>query len=200
MQTLQAWIDNLRQANSQMQWQGQEAMFNSGEHSVQQTLLRYFGFAPWIPAATTAVQGIVLLIVGWHVIKAWKVKISREHCPEIALALVFAAYTALMLMLPQIEEAILGGVIFAFLWAFGNKRIRWITAFYIPFALFEIPALISQFMGIPWLYFPQVLPIILIAHLMLLSGCLSLVNQTIAAEVEHSADITRPTRATVIST
>jgi hypothetical protein len=49
---------------------------------VQQTVLRYFGFAPWVPAATIAIQGIVLLIVAWHVLKAWKAGISREHMPE----------------------------------------------------------------------------------------------------------------------
>ena len=183
IQTLQAWIDNLRQANSQMLWYGQEAMFNTGEHSVQQTLLRYFGFTPWIPAATFAIQAGILALVGWHVTKAWKAGISRDRYPEVGLALVFAGYTALMVSLPQIEEAILGGVIFAFLWTFRNKRIRWITLFYIPFAMFEIPSLISQFAGIPWLLLPNVLPIILITHLLLLWGCLSLVNQTVAAEV-----------------
>lgn len=141
-------------------WRGTDAMFNTIQNSIYQTFLRY-GIQVNIAAFGTLIAQIGLLAT----LGALLLRVRRDATPQRALLVTLGGYIVAMCLLPQLEEALLGGVIAAALWS--SYRL---TRVYPIYAAFEIGAVAAVVTGIPAFFVYMTFPVSLILLLILFAG------------------------------
>ena len=122
-------------------WWGPERPFLGYNHSIMQIVLYVFGVSTTNMRLATILKLILLLPLGWIVLKFLRnpIKLAGKDVPETALALVFALYLGAFIWLDMVWELSLGIVIFAYLLATSSQK--WIRG--VLWALFGVYALLD---------------------------------------------------------
>jgi Glycosyltransferase family 87 len=183
IRSLQDYVVFLLNSSRRFPWRGTEVRFNTLNNAIQQTIMRYFGFVDWAAPLPILFQVLAAALVLQHIWKAWQAKVSRTNKPEVALMLGFAVYLVGILALIQIEDVLLGGVVFSFLWAFRVRNVQYALIGFIVYAFVELPSLISMATGIAWLALLTSYPTVLLAVILLFWGCLGLTRARLAEKV-----------------
>lgn len=184
IRSLQDYVVFLLNATRRFPWRGTEVRFDTFNNSIEQTILRYFGNVVWAAPLTLLIQVIAALVVVQQIWRAWQARVSRTYKPEVALVLAFAVYLVGILALVQIEDVILGGIMFSFLWAFRIKKVQYVLVGFIVYAFEELPALVSLATGIVWLSVLTAYPTVLLAITFLYLGCLTFTQALFAEQVD----------------
>jgi hypothetical protein len=140
------------------------------QHSIHQTLARYFGAEAWMPGfvwgSRVVLAGVLCLVLG-ALLRLPRADLARRPA-AMGLALI-AAYCVVMTIQPQMQEAIFMGPAVAYLWSVSPPRSRPFLWLLIPY-LFLMPIeLVAVATGTPWLDLYQHTPIVLCEVL----GCLA---------------------------
>jgi hypothetical protein len=143
---------------------GTEAMFDTMQNSLTQTFSRYLGIGVLASVLTIVTQFGALSFFAWSV---YRVVVKKRGNPLLVMLL---GYVTAMILLPQIDELILGGVVFAALQMGSQPLAKKFSCVYFVQALYEIPTVIAIFTGIHWLYVPEVLPVFMISLVALFSA------------------------------
>lgn len=150
-------------------WGGTEVMFNTTQNSIYQTWLRYFGPQSWSRTVTLICQALVLAAAAVCVILA-----LRKNTNPLFVLLICGL--APLMILPELEEAMFGGLLFVFLLFTHSRLAKALTGFYV---LYIIAGVLSLGIRILRLPIPRpvelAFPLILLAYLGLLLGCLIIV-------------------------
>ncbi len=141
-------------------WGGTEVMFNTIQNSLYQTFLRYGAQASLATVGTLLIQLGLLGMLGALVLRVRQTVNSQQ-----ALLVTLGGYIVAMCLLPQLEEALLAGIIAAALWQFYRP-----TRLYPIYALLEFGALAAVVTGIQALYLYMTFPLSLILLLILFAG------------------------------
>ena len=183
---LRSYVTFMAGISANYPWRGSEAMFQTVEHGIYPTLLRYADFQVWVRPAADALKVLLTGIVAWQFLRAWRVRARLDPARylQAALVLVLLTYVLGMLLLDQLEEALLAGVVFAYVIAiagtWGDRMSRLIALPVIFYLLFEIPMLLSIVTEIWWLALHEIIPQTLIALLLLLWALVRLLGRLLA--------------------
>jgi hypothetical protein len=161
MQTLRDYITFTATLPTRIPIWGTEAMFDTMQNSLYQTFSRYLGVGALASVLTLVVQFGTASLFAWSV---YRVVIRQKGNPLLVMLL---GYVTTMILLPQVDEFILGGVIYAALQTQYQPLAKRFSRVYLGQALYEIPTVIAIFTGIHWLYIPRVLPIFMISMIAL---------------------------------
>ena len=188
LSTLRDYAVYLAIASARQPWRGTEALFDTGNNAIYQTIVRYFGFTGWASGITFGLQLVLVGFMLWQVWKLWRAGISRVVHPELSLVAAGALYIVLMCTLVEVNDGMLSGILCVLLWSMPPSR-PW-AMLYVPLALVEIPSLVGAAAGINWLVLPIGFPLILIGFVLLLVGMgrmmLTLPARTVATEARFS--------------
>jgi Glycosyltransferase family 87 len=163
-QTLRDYATFLTRVEQNYPWEGQGPTFGHMNHSLQQTLLHYFGDQAWALQLGTAVKVLLIGLVGWQLVRAWRRRVGPG---QTAIWFVWLAYLVAMALLGQLWELAAGIVIFVLLQFTEDQSIRRISLLFLPYAYFEIPALVGFATGFDGFVVARYVPHTLLALLLL---------------------------------
>ncbi len=169
LEMLRQYPEYLFNLHADYPWGGTEVMFNTTQNSICQTWLRYFGPQTWTNAATLISQGLILAAAALCVILSlWK------NTNPIYVLIVCGM--APLMVLPELEEAMFGGLAFVFLLLARDRLPKVFTIFYFLYIIASVVSLGIRILRLP---IPRPIdgafPLILLSYIGLLIGCLIIV-------------------------
>jgi hypothetical protein len=154
--------------------------FTTENHSIDQTLLHYFGFQPWVFPASTAIKLALIAIVVVMIVWSWRFHLRPETDGQIGLMFIWLGYLVAMVFLAELYEVFLSILIFIFLQPYLSRRLKWIGMLVFAYIWFEIPSAIGLATNINVLILSQSLPLTLITLLILYGLLLILIPRQIS--------------------
>jgi hypothetical protein len=185
IQQYQDYFSFLGRLAQDFPWRGPGDPFLGYNHSVMQIVLYYLGITPLTMQIGTLFKLLLLLPLGWIVIKFLRNPLNKpgREVPETALALAFALYLGAFIWLDTVWELSLALVVFAYLiTTLPSRNIRillWIL--FAPYALLDIWRLVSYIalgdsvlyegayvLTDPLIYVPWIMMVLLVFYVLLL--------------------------------
>jgi hypothetical protein len=170
------YIRFLASATNNYPFLGTEAMFNTPEHSIDQTVRRYVGLTNWVSAVVAVIKGalcIVVLFAIAPILRKPVVNVETTHtAAHTAIGIGWVVYLLLSLLLPELQAVVPGNIIFAYLFSFPeNKTTPWIYL-YLLYSFFNLFYAVSFATNAAWMSISYSTPLALLATLLLLWGIL----------------------------
>jgi hypothetical protein len=109
--------------------------------------------------AKLVVLGIYFALLGWYLAKMRRLRLNPAGT-HLTLLLELATYLTLMVMIGQLYELVLAGLVFALIFAYDDKWAKWLAILAVCYLFFEVYTLASMVMG--WDLLSDIFPITLV--------------------------------------
>lgn len=181
-QALEDYATFLQGVNKNFEWQPQTYAFEDMNHSWRQIFISYFGSHNWTPIASEGVKLVMLMLVGWLILRAWRKKQTVAQNPSLVLWFVGLGYLLSMAMLAQLWEVMGSIIVFFFIQSVGRR----ISLLYLIYALYEIPIILSFITGWEGLFLPTSIPLAMVTLVFLFGILIQFTYQNVEASWQQT--------------